>query len=83
MPAVSVVMAAYNVAPYIGDAIESVLNQTHGDLELLVVDDGATDGTAAIAEAYAARDPRVRVLTQPTAGSRLPGTTASGWRRAP
>jgi len=68
MPTVSVVMAAYNVAPYIGDAIESVLNQTHGDLELLVVDDGATDGTAAIAEAYAARDPRVRVLTQANRG---------------
>ncbi len=68
MPAVSVVMAAFNVAPYIGQAIQSVLNQTYSDLELLVVDDGATDGTAAIAEHYAARDERVRVITQTNAG---------------
>ena len=68
MPAVSVVMAAYNVAPYIGRAIESVLNQTFGDLELLVVDDGATDGTAAIAEQSASCDARVRVIVQVNAG---------------
>lgn len=68
MPAVSVIMPAYNVAPYIGEAIESVLAQTFADLELLVVDDGATDGTAAIADGYAARDPRVRVVRQANAG---------------
>ena len=68
MPAVSVVMPAYNVAPYIAEAIESVLNQTSDDLELLVVDDGATDGTGAIAERYASSDPRVRVIRQANAG---------------
>ncbi len=68
MPAVSVIMPAYNVAPYIGEAIASVLAQTFADLELLVVDDGATDGTAAIADGYAARDRRVRVLRQANAG---------------
>lgn len=68
MPAVSVIMAAFNVAPYIGKAIESVLNQTSRDLELLVVDDGATDGTGAIAERYADRDARVHVITQAAAG---------------
>jgi glycosyltransferase involved in cell wall biosynthesis len=68
MPAVSVVMPAYNVAPYIGEAIESVLSQTWGDFELLIVDDGGTDGSAAIAETYGASDPRVRVIRQANAG---------------
>lgn len=68
MPAVSVVMPAYNVAPYIGAAIDSVLAQTFGDFELLVVDDGSTDGSGAIAARYAARDARVRLVHQPNAG---------------
>ena len=68
MPAVSVIMPAYNVAPYIGAAIESVLNQTYDDLELLIVDDGATDRSDVIADQYAARDPRVRVIRQANAG---------------
>jgi glycosyltransferase involved in cell wall biosynthesis len=61
-------MPAYNVAPYIGEAIESVLSQTYADFELLVVDDGATDGTDIIAERYAARDARVRLIRQANAG---------------
>jgi glycosyltransferase involved in cell wall biosynthesis len=68
MPAVSVIMPAYNVAPYIGEAIESVLNQTYDDLELLIVDDGGTDGSDVIADLYASRDPRVRVIRQANAG---------------
>ena len=68
MPTVSVIMPAYNVARYIGEAIASVLAQTHRDLELLVVDDGSTDGTAVIAAHFAARDPRVNLLRQPNGG---------------
>jgi glycosyltransferase involved in cell wall biosynthesis len=68
MPAVSVIMPAFNVAPYIGEAIESVLGQTYADLELLVVDDGSTDGTDVIADGYAARDSRVRVIRQMNSG---------------
>jgi glycosyltransferase involved in cell wall biosynthesis len=68
MPAVSVIMPAFNVAPYIGEAIESVLGQTFADLELLVVDDGSTDGTEVVAEGYAARDSRVRVIRQTNGG---------------
>jgi glycosyltransferase involved in cell wall biosynthesis len=68
MAAVSVVMPAYNVAPYIGEAIESALNQTFEDLELLVVDDGSTDGSGVIADMYAGRDRRVRVIRQSNAG---------------
>ena len=68
MPAVSVVMPAYNVAPYIGTSIASVCAQTFADWELLIVDDGSIDDTAAIAERFARADPRVRVLRQANGG---------------
>lgn len=56
-------MAAYNMEPYIVAAIESILAQTFGDFELIIVDDGSTDGTGAIVEQYRCRDGRVRVLS--------------------
>jgi hypothetical protein len=65
-PAVSVLMTAYNREAYIGDAIESVLNQRFADFELVIVDDCSADGTRAIAERYARGDPRVRVLRNDT-----------------
>jgi glycosyltransferase involved in cell wall biosynthesis len=55
-------MPAYNSAAFIAEAIESILNQTLRDLELLIVDDGSTDATLAIARSYAERDPRVKVI---------------------
>ncbi|MGE3274097.1 MAG: glycosyltransferase family 2 protein [Vicinamibacterales bacterium] len=64
-PAVSVVMTAHNRERYIAGAIESVLAQTFDDLELIVCDDGSSDRTVEIAEAYAAQDPRVRVVRNP------------------
>lgn len=62
VPAISVVLTAYNREQYIGEAIESVLAQTFADFELIVCDDASTDGTVAVAEAYAARDPRIRIV---------------------
>ena len=61
-PLVSVLMTAYNREQYFASAIESVLAQTFRDFELLVVDDRSTDGTVGIAETFAARDARVRVV---------------------
>ena len=61
VPAVSVLMTAYNRERYVGAAIESVLTQTFTDFELIVVDDLSSDRTAAIADGYAGRDARVRV----------------------
>lgn len=58
----------YNVEPYLATCLDSALSQSFGDLELVLVDDGSTDGSAAIAADYAARDPRVRVIRQPNAG---------------
>jgi glycosyltransferase involved in cell wall biosynthesis len=64
MPRVSVLMPAYNVERYVADAAHSVLRQTYTELELIIANDGSTDGTAAEAERVRASDPnRVRVLT--------------------
>lgn len=61
-PLVTVLMTAFNRERFIGAAIESVLAQTVDDLELVIVDDRSTDRTVEIARAYAARDPRIRVV---------------------
>lgn len=57
-------MPAFNAAPFIGSAIESVLTQTHPAWELIVVDDGSTDDTRAVAERFAKQDNRITVLQQ-------------------
>lgn len=69
MPRVTVVTPAYNAGKFLSATIHSVLDQTERDFELLVVDDGSTDDTAAITESFAARDPRVRLIRQDNAGS--------------
>jgi glycosyltransferase involved in cell wall biosynthesis len=77
MPAVSVIMPAYNVADYLRDAAASVLAQTWTDLELLIVDDGSTDATPALAEAIRRDDPaRVRVIAQANGGLAAARNTA-------
>jgi glycosyltransferase involved in cell wall biosynthesis len=65
-------MPVYNAEATLAKAIESVLAQTHRDLELLVVDDGSSDGSWAIVEDFARRDPRVRPI-----GPRKNGGVAS------
>jgi glycosyltransferase involved in cell wall biosynthesis len=65
-PVLSVVIPAYNVAPFIGQAVESALAQTLSDLEVVVVDDGSTDGTRMSLSAI--RDVRLRVLHQENRG---------------
>jgi glycosyltransferase involved in cell wall biosynthesis len=63
---IRVITPAYNVAAFIGDAIASVLAQTHEDWSILVIDDGSGDGTADVAGQY--RDARITVLRQANAG---------------
>ncbi|HEY3101027.1 MAG TPA: glycosyltransferase [Methylomirabilota bacterium] len=65
-PAVSVLMAVYNGAPWVADAARSVLAQTLGDLELLVVDDGSSDATRDVLAGV--RDPRLRLECRPHEG---------------
>lgn len=65
---VSVIVPVYNSSPYLGDALGSVLAQTLRDIEVVCVDDGSTDGSAAILAAAAAKDARIRVLSQENRG---------------
>lgn len=62
VPKISIVIPVYNRKHYVGATIESVLNQTMSDFELLVWDDGSTDGSLDIAYHYAGVDQRVRVI---------------------
>lgn len=61
---VSVVMPAYNAEKYIAEAISSVLNQSFPDFELIVLNDGSTDGTGGIVQRFAGQDKRIRLLNQ-------------------
>jgi glycosyltransferase involved in cell wall biosynthesis len=65
---VSIVIPAYNASRTIAETIESAIAQTHRNLEILVVDDGSTDETLAIAEGIAKRDQRVRTILQANGG---------------
>ncbi len=65
---VSVVMAVYNAAGSVGRMIESLLNQSLSDLEVILVDDGSTDGSAEICDGYVSRDHRVKVIHKANEG---------------
>ena len=67
-PVVSVIMAVYNGADSVGQAIDCVLQQEFADFELLLADDGSCDGTATRLKGYAAQDPRIRLVTQNNMG---------------
>ncbi len=68
MARVSVVVPIYNVERYLGACLDSIAGQTFRDLEVVLVDDGSTDSSPAIAESYAARDDRFRLIRQPNGG---------------
>jgi glycosyltransferase involved in cell wall biosynthesis len=70
---VSVVIPVHNGEKYLAQAIESVLAQTYRDFELLIVDDGSTDGSRAVMDRYARCDDRIRVLSQANRGVSVAG----------
>lgn len=80
-PAVSIIMPVYNTEGFVSEAINSVLEQSFQDWELIIVDDCSSDSSAAIALAYAGRDPRIKVhlnkTNQGVAASRNAGIAAS------
>lgn len=80
---VAVVVPAYNVAPYIGQCLQSVLNQDYNDLQIIVVDDGSTDQTPGVLAEFARVDPRISVIRQENAGLSAARNTALRHVKAP
>ncbi len=68
MARVSVIVPVYNVAGYLTRCVDSILSQTLDDIEVILVDDGSTDGSGEICDSYAVTDPSVRVVHQVNAG---------------
>ena len=68
MPTVSVIVPIYKVQPYIRRCIDSVMMQTYGDFELLLVDDGSPDDCGRICDEYAEKDNRIRVIHKKNGG---------------
>jgi len=81
-PLVSVVVPAFNAAAYLGAALESLRAQTVRELEIIVVDDGSSDDTAAIARRHASEDPRVRVISLEKPSGRPASARNAGIRAA-
>lgn len=67
-PLVSVIIPIYNIEDYLSACLDSVINQTYKNLEIIAVDDGSTDDSAKIAAAYADRDKRIKVLVKTNGG---------------
>src|SRR5437763_548109 len=73
-PLISVLVTTYNHEKYIGAAVASILGQSFGDFEAVVIDDGSTDATGAVVRSFS--DPRIRYLRQPNQGPSVATTTA-------
>jgi glycosyltransferase involved in cell wall biosynthesis len=67
-PTISVVMSVFNAGPYLRQAVESVLGQSFGDFEFIIIDDGSSDGSGDHLRAYAGRDPRIRLTVRENKG---------------
>ena len=68
MPEISVIVPVYNVEPYIHRCVNSILNQTFSDFELILVDDGSPDDCGRICDEYAGKDSRIHVIHQQNGG---------------
>lgn len=67
-PLISVVVPVYNVAKYLKKSIESIVNQTYTNLEIILVDDGSKDESGEICEDYSLKDSRIIVIHKPNGG---------------
>lgn len=80
MPEISIIIPVYNTRPFLEDCIDSILCQDFNDFELILVDDGSTDGSSLICDRKALDDPRVTCLHQPNQGQQE--AVRSGLRKA-
>ena len=64
MPTISVIVPVYNTAAYLSRCIESLVNQTYSDLQIILIDDGSTDSSGKIADEWQIKDPRIEVYHQ-------------------
>jgi glycosyltransferase involved in cell wall biosynthesis len=82
-PAISVAMSVYNGERYLSLAIDSILKQSYADFEFLILDDGSTDGSAAIMDDFAKRDSRIRIIRRANMGLIVSLNQLIGESRAP
>ena len=68
MPTVSIIVPIYNTAAYLSRCIESLVNQTYSDLQIILIDDGSTDESGAVADEWQTKDPRIEVYHQQNQG---------------
>lgn len=68
-PEISVIVPVYNAKPFLEECLDSILSQRDADFEVIVVDDGSTDGSGAICDRYQARDARIRIVHIPNGGT--------------
>ena len=68
MPKISVIVPVYKAEKFLSACIESILNQTYHDFEVILVDDGSPDSSGQICEEYAKKDSRIKVIHQKNAG---------------
>ena len=65
---VSIIIPVFNVKPFLTESLESVIHQTYEKLEILIIDDGSSDGSERVCDEYAAKDRRIRVIHQENKG---------------
>ena len=75
MPKVSIVVPVYNMQKYLATCIKSLKAQTLSDIEIILVDDGSSDNSPALCDAYAQENPMIRVVHKPNGG------LTSAWKR--
>ena len=76
METVSIIIPVYNIENYLRECLDSVVNQTYSNLEIVIVDDGSTDSSGRICDEYAAKDNRIKVIHQKNAGAAAAKNTA-------
>src|SRR5215469_13757361 len=67
-PIISIIIPVYNVEPYLRQCLDSVVNQTMRDIQIICVNDGSPDNSRAILQEYANRDSRIEIIDKPNGG---------------